>query len=91
MRVCQQEFGEFPRPAWAVGSYSSGPPAGGTPQILVHKTSAISGRRRVYNNTQLASKKRSDLPSLPIRKLTLILDNTDHKYLLTCFLQQLST
>ena len=35
MRFCQQEFGEFPRPAWAVGSYSRGPPAGGTPQILV--------------------------------------------------------
>ena len=30
-RFCQQEFGEFPRPAWAVDSYSSGPPAGGTP------------------------------------------------------------
>ena len=37
-RFCQQEFGEFPRPAWAVGNYSSGPPAGGTPQILVDKT-----------------------------------------------------
>ena len=32
-RFCQQEFGEFPRPAWAVGSYSSGPAAGGTPQF----------------------------------------------------------
>ena len=27
-----------PRFAWAVGSYSSGPPAGGTPQILIFKT-----------------------------------------------------
>ena len=26
-------FGMFHHPAWAVGSYSSGPPAGGTPQI----------------------------------------------------------
>ena len=31
VRFCRQEFGEFPPPAWAVGSYSSGPPAGGTP------------------------------------------------------------
>ena len=37
------------RPAWAVGSsYSSGPPAGGTPQILVDKTSPMTGRLRVY-------------------------------------------
>ena len=36
---CQQEFGEFPRPALAVGS---GPPAGETPQILVDKTSSMS-------------------------------------------------
>ena len=27
-----------PRPAWAVGSYNSGPAAGGTPQILIFKT-----------------------------------------------------
>ena len=27
-----------PRSAWAVGSYSSGPPAGETPQILIFKT-----------------------------------------------------
>ena len=47
VRFCQQEFGDFPRPAWAVGSYSSGPPAGGTPQILVDKTSCITGRLRV--------------------------------------------
>ena len=45
---CQQEFGEFPRPAWAVGSYSSGPPARGTPQIIVDKTSRLTGRLRVY-------------------------------------------
>ena len=48
VRFCQQEFGEFPRPAWAVGSYSSGPPAGGTPQLLVDKTSPMTGRLRVY-------------------------------------------
>ena len=46
-RFCQQEFGEFPRPAWAVGSYSSGPPAGATLKILVDKTSPMSGRLRV--------------------------------------------
>ena len=33
VRFCQQEFEMFHHPAWAVGSYSSGPPAGGTPQI----------------------------------------------------------
>ena len=38
VRFCQQEFGEFPRPAWAVGSYSSGPPAGGKlPKFLSSK------------------------------------------------------
>ena len=37
-RFWRKEFGEFPRPALAVGSYSSGPPAGGTPQILLFKT-----------------------------------------------------
>ena len=37
-----------PRPAWAVGGYSSGPPAGGNPQILFDKTSPMSGRLRVY-------------------------------------------
>ena len=52
VRFCQQEFGEFPRPPWAVGSYSSGPPAGGTTQILVDKTSSMSGRLRVYNRTR---------------------------------------
>ena len=47
VRFCQQEFGEFPRPAWAVGSYISVPPAGGTPQILVDKSSPMTGRLRV--------------------------------------------
>ena len=47
-RFCQQEFGEFPRPACAVGSYSSGPSAGGAPKILVDKTSPMTGRLRVY-------------------------------------------
>ena len=41
----------FPWPAWAVGSYSSGPPAGGAPQILVDKTSPMTGRLRVYLET----------------------------------------
>ena len=31
-------FGMFHHHAWAVGSYSSGPPAGGTPQIKVNPT-----------------------------------------------------
>ena len=48
-RFCQQEFGEFPRPAWAVGSYCSGPPAGGTPQIIVDKTLRMTSRLRVYS------------------------------------------
>ena len=48
VRFCQQEFWKFPWPAWAVGSYSSGPPAGGTTQILVDKTSPMTGRLRVY-------------------------------------------
>ena len=48
VRFCRQEFGEFPRPAWAVGSYSSGPPAGWTPQILDDKTSPMMGSLRVY-------------------------------------------
>ena len=48
VRFCQQEFWKFPWPAGAVGSYSSGPPAGGTTQILVDKTSPMTGRLRVY-------------------------------------------
>ena len=48
VRFCQQEFGEFPWSAWAVvGSYSSGPPAGGTPQILVDKTLRMTSRLRM--------------------------------------------
>ena len=47
-RVWKWGFEESPRPAWAVGSYSSGPPAGGTPQIIVDKTSPMTGRLRVY-------------------------------------------
>ena len=39
-RFCQQEFGEFPWPAWAVGSYSSGPPAGELPKFLLTKPHA---------------------------------------------------
>ena len=54
-RFCQQEFGEFPRPAWAVGSYSSGPLALGTPQILVDKTLRMTSRLRVYNGARLGS------------------------------------
>ena len=34
-------------PPACLGS-GSGPPAGGTPQILVYKTSAMSGRLREY-------------------------------------------
>ena len=51
VRFCQQEFGMFHHPAWAVGSHSSGPPVGGTPQILVDKTSSMTGCLRVYNYT----------------------------------------
>ena len=31
----------FHHPAWAVGTYSSGPPAGGTPQIQVNPTKVL--------------------------------------------------
>ena len=51
------EFGEFPRPAWAVGSYSSGPPAGGTPQILVFKTLRMTSRPALYNEHILLGKR----------------------------------
>ena len=37
-----------PPSAWAVGSYSSGPPSGGTPQILIFKTYRTIGRPRLY-------------------------------------------
>ena len=33
----------FHHPAWAVGSYSSGPPARGTPQTLIFKTWRMTG------------------------------------------------
>ena len=55
VRFCQQDFGEFPRPSWAVGSYSSSPQAGGTLQVLVDKTLRMTSRLRVYadlNNNQ---------------------------------------
>ena len=37
-------FGMFHHPAWAIGSYSSGPPARGIPQILTFKTLRQTGR-----------------------------------------------
>ena len=36
--VIRKNLGSPPQPVWAVGSYSSGPPAGGTPQIPIFKT-----------------------------------------------------
>ena len=50
VRFCKQEFGEFP---WLVGRYCScqlPKQAGGTPQILVDKTSPLTGRLRVYKD-----------------------------------------
>ena len=35
---CWLGFGMFHHPFWAVGSYNSGPPAGGTHQIQVNPT-----------------------------------------------------
>ena len=49
-RFWRQEFGEFPRPAGVVGSYSSGPPAGPTPQILVDKTLRMTSSPALYTN-----------------------------------------
>ena len=46
-KVLSTKIWGVPRPAWAVGSYSSGPPAGGTPQILVDKTFRMTSRLRV--------------------------------------------
>ena len=43
-QVLKTRIWGFHRPAWAVGSYSSGPPAGGTPQILVFKTLRMTSR-----------------------------------------------
>ena len=47
-RFCQQEFGEFPRLVGRYCSYLLPKHAGGTPQILVDKTSPMTGRLRVY-------------------------------------------
>ena len=48
VRICQQEFGEFPRLVGRYCSYLLPKQAGGTPQILVDKTSRMTGRLRVY-------------------------------------------
>ena len=50
VRFCQQEFGEFPRLVGRYCSYLLPKQAGGTPQILVDKTSRMTGRLRVYCN-----------------------------------------
>ena len=44
VRFCQQEFGEFPRLVGRSCSYLLLKQAGGTPQILVDKTSPMTGR-----------------------------------------------
>ena len=41
--------------AWAVGSYSSGPPAGGIPKILTFKTSRPIGRPTLYMSSPLVA------------------------------------
>ena len=46
-KVLSKKIWGVPRPAWAVGNYSSGPPTGGTPQILVDKTLRMTSRLRV--------------------------------------------
>ena len=51
VRFCQQEFGEFPRLVGRYCSYLLPKQAGGTPQILVDKTSPMTGRLRVYTAT----------------------------------------
>ena len=48
VRFCQQEFWEFPRLVGRYCSYLLPKQAGGTPQILVDKTSPMTGRLRVY-------------------------------------------
>ena len=48
VRFCQQEFGEFPRLVGCYCSYLLPKQAGGTPQILVDKTSRMTGCLRVY-------------------------------------------
>ena len=40
-------FGMFHHPAWAVGIYRSGLPAGGTPQIKVNPTKSLTWRPRL--------------------------------------------
>ena len=47
-RFCQQEFGEFLRLVGRYCSYLLPKQAGGTPQILIFKTSPMTGRLRVY-------------------------------------------
>ena len=46
----------LPGPAWAVGSYSRGPPAGGTPQILISKILGMTGRIVLYVVTLLTTR-----------------------------------
>ena len=53
MRFCQQEFGKFPRLVGRYCSYLLPKQAGGTPQILVDKTSRMTGRLRVYRVVHL--------------------------------------
>ena len=43
-------------PAWAEGSYSRGPPAGGTPQILISKILGMTGRIVLYVVTLLTTR-----------------------------------
>ena len=47
VRFCRQEFGEFPRLVGRHYSYLLPKQARGTPQILVDKTSPMTGRLRV--------------------------------------------
>ena len=47
-KVLKTRIWGVPPPAWAVGSYSSGPPAGRTPQILVFKTLQMTSRPALY-------------------------------------------
>ena len=54
------DLGSSPRPAWAVGSYSSGPPAGGTSQIKVNPTEV---RQQMFYPVQ----KVSDIKLLLVR------------------------
>ena len=48
VRFCWHEFGEFPRLVGRYCSYLQPKQAGGTPQILVNKTSPMTGHLRVY-------------------------------------------